>query len=779
MRSTHALHVVCVLALFCLLAAKEPDRSSRGWMDYGGGPEASKYVDLPQINKSNVSNLKVAWAYSTGDNNAYLFNPIVVDNVIYVLARNNSLVALDATTGKEIWIHENLRGIAPRGINYWESKDRQDRRLIFQMNHFLQEIDAHTGKSILSFGKNGFVSLKEELGRDPKTVPRIQSGTPGRVFENLIILGSAPGEGYLSAPGDIRAFDVITGKLVWSFHTIPHPGEFGYETWPKDAWKYSGAANAWGELSLDPKRGIVFVPTGSATYDYYGADRIGSNLFANCLLALDARTGKRLWHFQAVHHDLWDYDLVSAPQLITVQHQGKTIDAVAQATKHGFLFAFDRVTGKPLWPIEERSVPESDVPGERTWPTQPFPTVVPPFGRQYLTANDINPWYLTQQERATWRDRIASANNKGLFTPPSTTETIALPGARGGSNWGTTASNPGKGMVFLLAQDWPSFYKLSLEPPAWPSSRQGSGASPGQRGEIVYGQACGMCHGADRGGTATVPSLVGIGGRMKPDDFYQVVVAGKGKMPAFPHLDKGAIDSVYQHLAGTDRPGESPLRSNIQSQKSIASTGPVVASGGAPGGLQVASGGSFAQYAQFGIMGGPPYPKGADAPKQRYYTGYGLDFGYVISPPWTSIVAYDLNKGGIKWKVPFGQDAQAAAEGAKNTGVFRGGERRGMIVTSTGLLFIAAPDGKVRAYDQNDGRVLWVADLPAASEGIPAMYQVNGRQFLVVSSSTPFSSGRRVNSGGNPIPGDNSSEKGSLPKGYIVFALPEKAMGEK
>ncbi len=330
----------------------------------------------------------MAWTYPTSDSLNYQFNPIVVDNVMYVLAKNNSLVALNASTGEEIWIHANLRGIARRGVNYWESADRKDRRLLLQMNNSLQAIDAQTGKSILTFGDKGLVDLKIGLGRDGSNV-RAQSSTPGKIFENLIMLGSSVGEGYLSPPGHLRAFDVVTGKLAWTFHTIPQPGEFGYDTWPKDAYKYAGGANTWGEMSVDAQRGIAYFPTGSPTYDYYGADRIGANLFGNCLLALDARTGKRLWHFQTVHHDLWDYDLTAAPQLITVTRNGKRIEAVALATKHGFMFVFDRVSGAPVFPIEERPVPKSDVPGEQAWPTQPFPTVLPPFARQTMTENDI------------------------------------------------------------------------------------------------------------------------------------------------------------------------------------------------------------------------------------------------------------------------------------------------------------------------------------------------------------------------------------------------------
>ncbi len=321
-----------LIALATPFATAQQDHKK--WTNYGGGPDSSHYVALNQINKSNVNQLKIAWIYPTGDNNTYLFNPIVVDNVMFVLAKNSSLVALDASTGKEIWIHANLPGLSTRGIAYWESKDRKDRRLIFAINGFLEEIDARTGKSILQFGNNGLVNLREGLGRDPQTMARIQPNTPGRIFEDLIILGSATGEGYLSPPGDIRAFHVITGKMVWIFHTIPHPGEFGYETWPKDAWRYSGGTNNWGEMTLDEPRGIAYIPTGSPTYDYYGADRPGTNLFANCLLALDARTGKRLWHFQMVHHDLWDYDATTAPQLVTVRHDGKLVErggAIVQA----------------------------------------------------------------------------------------------------------------------------------------------------------------------------------------------------------------------------------------------------------------------------------------------------------------------------------------------------------------------------------------------------------------------------------------------------------------
>ena len=361
---------VLILSMALLTPLGNGQGRQQSWSEFGGSADNSHHVTLDQIDKSNVSQLEVAWTYPTQDNSSYVFNPLVVDNVMYVLARNTSLVAIDATSGKELWIHENLSGIAQRGINYWESKDRRDRRLIFQIHHQLQEIDARTGLSITSFGTNGFVDLREGLGRDLSTIFRIQSGTPGKVFENLIILGSSTGEQFISPPGDLRAYDVMSGKMVWIFHTIPHPGEMGYDTWPKDAWKYVGGVNTWGELSIDDRRGIAYFPLGSGTYDFYGADRKGANLFGDCLLALDARTGKYKWHFQEIHHDLWDYDPVSAPQLITVRHNGRMVDAVAQAGKTGYLYVFDRVTGEPLGPLRKgpyrRAICRVNRPGRRS-----------------------------------------------------------------------------------------------------------------------------------------------------------------------------------------------------------------------------------------------------------------------------------------------------------------------------------------------------------------------------------------------------------------------------
>ena len=587
------------------------------WRDYGGASDAAQYSSLAQINRSNVKQLKIAWSYPTGDTNKYFFNPLEVDGVLYVLARNNSIVALDAASGKEIWVHPSpadTKLITSRGINYWESKDRSDRRLLFASNHFLRAIDARTGQTVASFGQNGAVDLKEGLGRAPKTITLVQSTTPGRVFENLLLLGSATNQGYGSAPGDIRAFDVVTGKLVWSFHTIPHAGEFGYDTWPKDAWKKIGGANVWGEMSLDEKRGILYAPTASAKYNFYGVDRPGANLFADSLLALDARTGKRLWHFQMVHHDIWDYDNATAPKLLTVQHDGKPVDVVAQMGKQGFIWVFDRVSGKPLWPIEERPVPSSDMPGESTWPTQPFPVKPPPFARQKFTAEDLSP-FLSAEDRARFRDQILTARNEGLFTPPSRRGAIEMPGNNGGANWGGAAVDGRRGKLVVVSKDLPSLLQLET--------------------------------------------------------------------------DKTAPAHEVRYLSGF--------------------------------GFMIASDGLAA-----------------------------------ITPPWTSLTAYDLNQGTIQWSIPLGDVPELAAKGFSRTGTQY--PKVGPVITAGGLVFTGTRDRKVRAFDIESGKLLWEFPVGMALEGIPAVYEVAGRQYIVFCASAQA--------------GLTPDKQLPIHGSYIAFALP-------
>ena len=754
---------------------------NESWTDYGGGPDSSHYIRSKQITKANVGQLDVAWVYAPGETG---FNPIVVDNVLYGLGRNSSIVALDATTGKEIWVHAGLRGINSRGMNYWESKDRKDRRLIFAINSYLQEINATTGLTITSFGKEGVVNLREGLERDVARMGRVQSRSPGKVFENLLILGSAPGEEYISAAGDLRAYKVVTGKLVWQFHTVPHPGEPYYDTFPKDAWKYVGGNNTWGDLTIDAKNGVAFFPLGSPTYDFYGADRKGSNLYGNCLLALDVRTGKHLWHFQDVHHDLWDFDMCSAPQLTTVKHDGKDVEVVAEAGKTGFLYVLERKTGKPIWPIEERKVPQTDVPGEASWPTQPYPTAPPPFVRQSFTVDDINP-YLPEEERALIKDQLLSWRNEGLFTPPTLRGTVQTPGDQGGSNWGTTAANPNNGTVYVLGVNAPAVIRLAESAPGIPAptdafGRQGGGrgaaggsgrgaaggrgpATQALAGRTVFTENCQVCHGADLKGGAG-PSLVDIGLKMDMDAARAIVQGGKDAMPSFSKLPQTEIGNLMAYLAnpaaataGAGRGG----RGGGPGDDAVAVGGTVVAAGPAPASADAAQGGrGQGGPARFGGNGGSaPYPEGVDVPDIRFNSAWSVSQD-AIKGPWSTLTAYDLNKGTIKWQVPTGDDLAMAARGVHDTG----GRmlRTGIIPTATGLVFEVDGDRKLRAYDEDTGKVLWTKEIGGSSTGVPSMYEVNGRQYLVISLAAAGGAGR----------GGAAAAPTNLPTGYVAFALP-------
>ena len=440
-------------------AASGPDYAH--WESYLG-KQSSQFSSLDQINRSNVDKLAVAWTFPSGTGAPY-FNPLVVKGVMYVVANGNAIVALDAATGKELWRRPNQGRISGRGMNYWQSEDGRDRRLIFLNNGMLRAISADTGEPITSFGGEAGIDLRVGLAGDISKMRPLQTDNPGRVYKNLIIVSLPAGAyDYAAPPADIHAYDIRTGKLAWVFHVVPRVGEFGSDTWPKtDREKFGGVHN-WSESTIDEDLGIIYIPTGTARYDFYGGNRPGNNLFANSVLALDARTGKRVWHFQTVHHDLWDYDLASAPKLLTIHKDGKDIPALVQPSKQGFLYVLDRRNGKPIWPIEERAVPASDVPGEKASPTQPFPTWPKPFARQSFNEGEINP-YIPAADQAKVRELLAKSRNEGLFTPPSLQGTIEMPGHNGGAEWGGAAVDPLHQRFFVIARSLPTLITLSVD----------------------------------------------------------------------------------------------------------------------------------------------------------------------------------------------------------------------------------------------------------------------------------------------------------------------------
>jgi quinate dehydrogenase (quinone) len=502
-----------LLILISATALFAADRSFDTWSQYLGGADSSQYSSLKQINKSNVKQLQVSWTYQTGGA-SLLFDPLVVDGTMYIAKAGPTgtslIVALDGATGKELWTHTNQGGVATRGMNYWESKDRRDRRLVYLNAGILTEISTLTGETIQSFGDNGRVDPR--LG--DRNVAR-PTNNPGRIYEDTIIVSMpAGGASYDSTPGDVHAYDVRTGMLKWVFHSVPLEGEFGSDTWPKEALANAGGVHNWNEMTVDTQRGIIFIPFGTARYDFYGGNRKGNDLFANSLVALDAKTGKRLWHYQLVHHDLWDYDIPTAPKLLTVRHNGKSVDVVAQPTKHGFLFVFNRQTGEPLWPIEERAVPQSDVPGEFSSPTQPFPTLPPPFARQSFTEKDINP-FMSAEQQETVRQMLRDSRNEGLFTPPSLRGSIELPGHNGGANWGSSAVDPTKGTMYIVSKELPTLMKLNPPGARSTGGARGGGAGRGGRGGVPGAgpEQGGGAAPAPRGGNPPQPAAY------RPPDF--------------------------------------------------------------------------------------------------------------------------------------------------------------------------------------------------------------------------------------------------------------------
>ena len=651
--------------------------TSQNWSRYGGNDENNHYSPLAQIDRGNVSKLQVAWTFDTGEEGGLQTSPLIVNGVLYGITPTQKIFALHAATGKLLWKFDSgVIGKQPdRGLAYWAAADGKGARILVGVVNFLYALDAATGKPVSEFGNAGRIDLRENLGREPASENSIVLSSPGVVFEDLVVVGGRFPETLPAAPGNVRAFDVRTGKLRWTFHTIPLPGEFGYDTWPPDAWKTSGAANNWAGMSLDATRGIVYVPTGSAASDFYGTDRVGDDLFANCLIALDARTGKRLWHFQAVRHDLWDRDFPSPPVLLAVQRNGQSIDAVAQPSKQGFIYLFNRLTGEPLFPLQVNAYPPSNVPGEVAAKEQALPTIPAPFARQRLTEDMLT--RRTPESHRWALDKFKTFRSDGQFVPLSVdSDTVIFPGFDGGAEWGGSAIDPRTSTVFVNSNDI-----------AWNASLAVTENASNARS--VYVSQCGICHGERLAGSPPAfPSLIGVGARLSHAQIISTIGAGKGRMPAFPSLTDEQKDALADFLAGGIN-------------KELASTGPL-----------------------------PPAMK-------YHLTGYNrfLDpDGYpAVAPPWGTLNAINLNTGEYLWKIPFGEYPELAAAGLRGTGTENYG---GPIVTASGLLFIGATnyDKKFHAYDISNGKLLWETTLPFAGNATPATYSVNGRQFVVIAA---------------------------------------------
>ena len=775
--------------VFCVAAGVSTfAQSTTEWPVYNGALDGGHYSRLGQIDRTNVDRLKVAWTFDTGEEGVIECNPLIVGRVLYAYTQSQKVIALDAATGKLKWQFDSgVRGTQPaRGVAYWS--DGRQERIFAGVMHYLYALDAATGKPIPSFGDAGRIDLRKDLRGDFER-QSIALTSPGIVYKDLIIVGGRNPETHPAPPGDLRAFDVHTGKLRWTFHTIPHPGEAGYQTWPPDAWKTAGAANNWAGMALDAAHGIVYAPTGSAVFDYYGGDRAGDDLYADTLLALDAATGKRIWHFQGVHHDIWDRDFPSPPVLFDLIRNGKPVNALAQTTKQGYLYVFDRLTGQPLFPVRERGFPPSTVPGEAASPTQPVPDAPEPFARQFLTEDlltrrtpEVHAWAV--KEFRTYR-------SAGQFVPLGLNQpTVIFPGLDGGAEWGGPAVDPATGILYVNSTEMAGVGQLALA------------TEVGSTGQRVYRSQCAMCHAGNRAGSPPeFPSLVDVFGRLTVPQFMDTVKQGKGRMPSFPNIDEPGMTALIDYLrTGPPRP-QHP--NPIAGLDSIPSLGTPSAAAEETAGAAVYHQRCAGCHGEH-MEGNPPaFPmltglanrlstaqivewihkgKGAmppmtevqgpelaallrylgvtsatGTPAEYVLTGYHkfLDpDGYpAIAPPWGTLNAIDLKTGKYLWKVPLGDYPELARQGLKNTGSENYG---GPIVTAGGVVFIGATvyDRKFRAFDSRSGLLLWETEMRDSGVATPSTYMIDGRQYVVIAAS-----------GGR----DPKSPPGGA---YIAFALP-------
>lgn len=711
-RRLPALITLSIVVLACAHVWTQPRVAQIDWRAHGADAAHTQHSPADLITPANVSRLRVAWTYKTGDGRAdnrsqIQCNPIVVDGVLYASSAQLKIFALDAATGTQKWVFDpfaatsgdpqNAVGVS-RGVTYWA--EGADRRIFMGAGPYLYALHADTGVPVETFGERGRIDLRQGLDGDT-TGLSVLSNTPGSIYKDVIVVPTRLSEGPgRAAPGHIRAFDVRTGQRRWIFHTIPRPGQPGHETWPTDAWQRVGAANNWAGMAVDEARGLVFVPTGSAAFDFWGGNRHGANLYANSLIALKADTGERVWHFQFVHHDLWDRDLPTAPVLGTVTRAGRTVDVVMQATKTGELYVFERDNGTPLWPIEEVPVPPSTLRGEQAWPTQPRSTL-PPFSRQEFSEALLTS--RTPEARAFVERQLVGAKPFHKWQPPSEEGTVIFPGFDGGAEWGGQAFDPATGTFFVNSNNM-----------AWithmlPIDRT-TETTQVARGRRAYQVNCAACHGVARQGDAsrTIPGLLDIQTRQTREAVADVVAYGRGQMPVFSWLPEDVRSDIVAYLFG-DTPKE----------------GPKTADDALPEIPYIFSG----------------------------YTRLLDDKGFPgVAPPWGTLTAVDVGAGTIRWQVPLGDRPEARGPKDPATGTENYG---GPAITAGGVLFIGATnDEKFRAFDMKTGRTLWEASLPAGGYATPATYVVKGRQYVVIAA------------GGGKM-GTRSGDT------YVAYALPE------
>ncbi len=698
--------IICFSLIFVSCSQKD---KFINWDSYLGSKASEQFSNADQITRKNVAQLEVVWEYHSGDahpkgRSQIQCNPLVIDGVLYGSSPILKFFALDAKTGKEIWRFDPFEGGGSpsglgvnRGLVSW--KKDGDHRLLLTVGKFLYSLDIESGQPILSFGDSGKVDLKKGLGRnvDDRT---ILGNTPGVIYQDLYILGARVDESGGAAPGHIRAYNVISGEMEWIFHTIPHPGEFGHDTWPEDAWQTIGGANSWAGMSVDEERGVLYVPTGSASYDFYGADREGQNLFANCVIALNAKTGERIWHYQTTHHDIWDRDLPAPPVLGTIKVEGKDRDVVMQASKQGYLYVLDRDTGEPVFPVEEVPVPQDALPGEHPWPTQPIPVKPPPFTRINFGLEDAT--NISDSANQYVVERLKKIRYQHEYDPPSMEGTLIFPGYDGGAEWGGAAFNPQSNTLFINANHVPWIMTM-VEVEENPETNIG-------RGMALYKQNCASCHGVDLNGgefMGKIPSLVDLKQRITIDAFDSLIKSGRNAMPSFAWLKQVQIDDIAAYLLQLE---------------------------------EVKSSGEAAS-------------KSVSYRSTGYHKFYDQEGYLAIKPPWGTLTAMDMDNASIKWQVVLGEHEELTKRGIPLTGTQNYG---GPAITSNGLLFIASTsDARIRCFDQEDGSLLWEANLPAAGYATPSIYEIDGRQFIVIAC------------GGGKL-GSKSGDS------YLAFALSEE-----